>query len=107
MQNRTIGAPIPATSVPPARARNRQGGGEVGDNHGVVATGCNAFVLQVCRRIAGVTGANQAGLAVLERGGRICALGSGHEPEQCLLDDLPRQKDLDLVSGLAAPGGTT
>jgi hypothetical protein len=25
MQNRTTGAPIPATSVPPARARNRRG----------------------------------------------------------------------------------
>jgi hypothetical protein len=45
-------------------------------------------------RIAGVTGANQAGLAVIERGGRIGALRSGHEPEQWLLDDLPRQKDL-------------
>ena len=45
-------------------------------------------------RIAGVTGANQAGLAVLERGGRIGALRSGHEPEQWLLDDLPRRKDL-------------
>ena len=33
-------------------------------------------------RIAGVTGANQAGLAVLERGGRIGDLRSGHEPEQ-------------------------
>ena len=45
-------------------------------------------------RIAGVTGANQAGLAVLARGGRIGALRSGHEPERWLLDDLPRQKDL-------------
>ena len=32
-------------------------------------------------RIAGVTGANQAGLAVIERGGRIGAMRSGHEPE--------------------------
>ncbi len=30
-------------------------------------------------RIAGVTGANQAGLAVIERGGRIGALRSGHD----------------------------
>ena len=45
-------------------------------------------------RIAGVTGANQAGLAVLERGGRIGALRSGHETERWLLDDLPGQKDL-------------
>ena len=65
---------------------------EVGDNHGVVATGGNAFVVQVCMRIAGVTGANQAGLAVLERGRRIGALRSGHEPEQWLLVDLPGQK---------------
>ena len=68
--------------------------GEVGDNHGLVATGGNAFGIQVCRRIAGVTGANQAGLAVIERGGRIGALRSGHEPERWLLDDLPGQKDL-------------
>ena len=58
-------------------------------------------------RIVGVTGANQAGLAVLERGGRIGALRSGHEPEQWLLDDLPGQKIFDLVSRLTAPGGTT
>ncbi len=45
-------------------------------------------------RIARVTGANQAGLAVIERGGRIGALRSGHEPERWLLDDLPGQKDL-------------
>ena len=45
-------------------------------------------------RIAGVTGANQAGLAVIQRGGRIGALRSGHEPERWLLDDLPGQKDL-------------
>ena len=45
-------------------------------------------------RIAGVTGANQAGLAVLEHGGRIGALRSGHETERWLLDDLPGQKDL-------------
>ena len=31
-------------------------------------------------RIAGATGPNQAGLAVIERGGRIGALRSGHEP---------------------------
>ena len=78
-----------------------------GDNHGVVATGGNAFVVGVCVRIAGVTGANQAGLAVLERGGRIGALRSGREPGRWLLDDLPRQKIFDLVSGLTAPGGTT
>jgi len=47
-------------------------------------------------RIARVTGANQAGLAVIERGGRIGALRSGHEPERWLLDNLPRQKDLRL-----------
>ena len=49
-------------------------------------------------RIVGVTGANQAGLAVLERGGRIGALRSGHEPERWLLDDLPGQKIFGLVS---------
>jgi hypothetical protein len=49
------------------RAKSALCDGEVGDNHGVVATGGNAFVVEVCRRIAGVTGANQAGLAVIER----------------------------------------
>ncbi len=58
-------------------------------------------------RIAGVTGPNQAGLAVIERGGRIGALRSGHEPSGgCWMISLGR-KIFDPVSRLTAPGGTT
>jgi hypothetical protein len=58
-------------------------------------------------RIAGVTGANQAGLAVIERGGRIGALRSGHEPERWLLMISLGRKIFNPVSRLTAPGGTT
>ncbi len=58
-------------------------------------------------RIAGVSGANQAGLAVLERGGGSALCDPATSPSSGCWMISPGGKIFDLVSGLTAPGGTT